>query len=403
MAPSSSAPSGVGSMRAVAIGSWLVAATFLGGELRADIIFMKDGYALQGKVRREVTAEFDPTSKEMIYIPKGFFSLNDGPRWVYFSPTQVRLVEKLPPPMEERILSRNVRYLAMPGKMQPLLEVVETGPWDYKKWERDFWFKTPNSSRFGLKQAVASINPQHLRLDSVSKLWWSAAYLTREFEPEVIEKMLATYPAFQDHPGDKPSVIVARRMRKCDFYAQAGWFALADRELDSILKDLPEEKERVAAARATVDRLRARDEWEEVKRWHQGGRDTEAAKRLADFPTRNAPDRILLDVRELQAKLKATAEAVEQAGRALDAQMQDAKTPTGRALASAATLIRRELHPATVGRLDAFLGQVKEAARRKARGKPPQMTAEQLLSLAVTGWLLGSPSAEARPEAAVNL
>lgn len=406
MAPSSPAPSGVRSMRAVAIGSWLVAASLLAmpsGGLRADIIFMKDGYALQGKVRREVTAELDPVGKEMLYIPKGFFSLNDGARWIYFSPTQVRVVEKMPPPMEERIYSRNVRYLAMPGKMQPILEVVETGPWNFDKWERDFWFKTANSPRVGLKQAIASINPQYMRLDAVTKTYWSSAYLTREFEPDVIERMLATYPEFQDHPGDKPSVVAARRMRKCDFFAQAGLFALADRELDNLLKDLPEQKERVASARATVDRLKARDEWEEVKRWHQGGRDKEAAKRLADFPTRNAPDRILLDIRELQTKLKATADAVEQAGKALDDQMQDAKTPNGRALASAATMIRRELHPATVGRLDAFLGQVKEVARRKARGKPPQMTAEQLLSLAVSGWLLGSPSAEARPEAAINL
>jgi pimeloyl-ACP methyl ester carboxylesterase len=397
---------GVGLMRAIAIRSWLVTAFLLtlpAGEVRADIIFMKDGYALQGKVRREVTAEFDPTSKEMLYIPKGFFSLNDGPRWVYFSPNQVRVVEKMAAPMEERILSRTVRFMALPRKMEPILEVVETKPWDYQKWERGFVFRSPNAPLVGLKQAVASINPQHMRLDAITKFWWSAAYLTREFEPEVIEKMLATYPEFKDKPGDKPSVIVARRMRKCDFYAQASLFPLAERELDQLLKDLPDQKERVASARATVDRLKARDEWEEIKKWHQGGRDKEVAKRLAEFPTRNVPDRILLDVRELQGRLKATLDTVEQAGTALDEQVRAAKTATGKSLASAAGQIRKELHPATVGRLDAFLGQVKEAGRRKARGKPAQMTTEQLLSLAISGWLLGSSSAEARPEAALNL
>ena len=393
-------------MRALVIASWLPAALLLlssPGEARGDIIFLKDGYALQGRVRRETTAEFDPVGKEMIYIPKGFYSLDDGARWIYFSPTQVRVVEKMPPPMEERILSRNVRYIALPLKMPPLLRVVSTGQWDYVKWERDFFFQSPSLARIGIKQAVASINPQHMRLDAVSKVHWSAAYLTREFEPEVIEKMIATHPDFKAKPTDKPSAAVGRRMRKCDFYAQASLFPQAERELDALLKERPEERDRVAAARAMVDRLKARDAWEEIKKWHQAGREREVAKRLADFPTQNVPDPILLDVRELEGRLKATVGLVDQVGAALDEQVKGVKTATGRSLASAVAEIRKELHPANVARLDAFLGQVKEVVRRKARGKPAQMTTEQLLSLAVSGWLLGSPSAEARPEAAVNL
>ena len=393
-------------MRALAIASCLLVAfllSFPSGDARGDIIFLKDGYALQGRVRREVTAEYDPVGKEMIYIPKGFYSLDDGARWIYFSPTQVRVVEKMPAPMEERILSRNVRYLAMPAKMQPILRVVDTGKWDYVKWERDYFFQTPTSARASLKQAVASINPQFMRLDAVSKTYWVAAYLTREFEPEVIEKLIATHPDFKAKPTDKPSAAVGRRMRKCDFYAQASLFPQAERELDALLKERPEERDRVATARATLDRLKGRDAWEEIKKWHQAGREREVAKRLAAFPTQNVPDRVLLDVRELESRLKATVGLVDQVGTALDEQVKDVKTPTGRSLASAVGEIRKELHPANVARLDAFLGQVKEVTRRKARGKPAQMTPEQLLSLAVSGWLLGSPSAEARPDAAVNL
>ena len=406
MSPSVRNHPGVGLMRPLAIASWLLAATLLAfpsPDARGDIIFLKDGYALQGRVRREVTAEYDPVGKEMIYIPKGFYSLDDGARWIYFSPTQVRVVEKMPPPMEERILSRNVRYLAMPTKMQPILRVVETGPWDYVKWERDFFFQTPSFPRAGIKQAVASINPQYMRLDAVTKTFWVAAYLTREFEPEVIEKLIATHPDFKAKPTDKPSAAVGRRMRKCDFYAQASLFPQAERELDALLKERPEERERVASARATLDRLKSRDAWEEIKKWHQGGREREVAKRLAEFPTQNVPDRVLLDVRELEGRLKATVGLVDQVGAALDEQVMGVKTATGRSLASAVAEIRKELHTANVARLDAFLGQVKEVARRKARGKPAQMTTEQLLSLAVSGWLLGSSSAEARPEAAVNL
>ena len=74
-----------------------------GGLARADLIFLKDGFVLQGRVRREGVTEFDQQAKEPIFIPKGFFLLDDGPRYIYFSPTQARIVEKKAPPVEERI------------------------------------------------------------------------------------------------------------------------------------------------------------------------------------------------------------------------------------------------------------------------------------------------------------
>src|SRR5262249_48582931 len=86
--------------------------------------------------------------------------------------------------------------------------------------------------------------------------------------------------------------------------------------------------------------------------------------------------------------------------RAMD---KDTGTPRSRSLASAVRVIREELHPSTVDRLDAFLGQWREAARQQNRGRAALQTPEKLLSLAVTGWVLGSPSAEAVPEIAINL
>ena len=50
------------------------------GPLRADLIFLKDGHVLQGKVRRDTTSEFDPISKDWIHTPKGFFAPVGGER-----------------------------------------------------------------------------------------------------------------------------------------------------------------------------------------------------------------------------------------------------------------------------------------------------------------------------------
>src|SRR4051794_397674 len=82
----------------------------------ADLIFFKDGYVLQGMVRREGTSEYDPGSRDMTWMPKGFYFVDDGPRRVYFTPTQVAIVERLAPPNEERVVSTEGR-VAFAGKM----------------------------------------------------------------------------------------------------------------------------------------------------------------------------------------------------------------------------------------------------------------------------------------------
>src|SRR5262245_53174642 len=112
---------------------------------RADLIFFKDGYALQGKVHREGTTEYDKTSQEFTFMPKGFFFVDDGPRRVYFTPTQVAIVEKLAPPNEERVVRTEIHvvFAARPPLME---DVYEIKPWDYKKWTRPFSYRSQTGS-----------------------------------------------------------------------------------------------------------------------------------------------------------------------------------------------------------------------------------------------------------------
>src|SRR5262249_21731885 len=140
-----------------------------------------------------------------------------------------------------------------------------------------------------------------------------------------------------------------------------------------------------------------------IKNRFHAGQYEEARKRLAKFPTQDVPDRVQADMREMRIRLKSMTDLIAEAKKALQEQSKAVTTAQGRSLASAAAVILKELHPATVDRLDAFLGQVRESHRRTLRKQKQVLTPEGLLSLAITGWLLGSPSAEAQPVAAVNL
>ncbi|MFO0927760.1 MAG: hypothetical protein U0736_12100 [Gemmataceae bacterium] len=384
---------------------WLFAAVVLAlaGVARADLIFFKDGFVLQGQVRREYTSEFDPVSKDMTLIPKGFLMLDDGPRRMYFSPSQVRIAERYAAPAQDRVLNPRPRLLLNPRPLPPIQEVLEVGKWDFNTWLREYFFRSTEIPRVGLKQAVAGLTPYYIQVDASTKFRWNSVYLTREWDPDTVIRLLRTHKDFLPVTGEKPEAGVARRMRLVDFLAQAGWYDHAGKELDALIAAFPDQKERTTNARAQLDRLRARDEWEQIKNWYQAGRYQGVRQRLERFPATNAADKVLADLREMRERLTNSTAVLDEAGRALDECVKGVDTPAGRSLAAAVAVLRDELHPANVGRLDAFLGQMREHERQKAQGKKPTLTAEGLLSLAVSGWMIGSPSAEARSEYALNL
>jgi tetratricopeptide (TPR) repeat protein len=371
---------------------------------QAELIFLKDGYILQGKVRREAVVEFDPVSKEMISIPRGFFMVDDGPRRVYFSPRQVSIVERLPTPPDENIPVGRVITMIRPQEMPPIEEVLDTTPWNPKTWQREFYFRgPPPRDRIGVMQMIARVNPYYVQVDAATRFKWHAGYLTREFDPQELYGLLKANKAFVETPEMKPEQIIAKRMRLINFLTQTGWYDLAEKELDGLLTDLPTEKKRVNDARAVIDRQRAKDRWETIKTLYQGGRFQASRKAMDAFPLRNVPDKVLADLRELKTRLNDQDAALKEGQAALQEWAKAVATEPGRELARMAGVIGKELHPANIGRLDAFLGQAREATRQIARGKKPPYSPEELLSLAVSGFLLGSPSASPKPEVAINL
>src|SRR5262245_6058281 len=187
------------------------------GAARADLIFMEDGFVLQGTLRRESTSMFDKVAGDFVVLPKGFTLLDEGPRRIYFSPTRVRIVEQMPAPAEERVYRKKMNYIIMGRTMPPHLGVNEVGAWNYKTWERDYWFDS-SSGRVGVKQALARITPQYAQVDAITKFKWSSAYLTSEWPVEEVVKLLKASSDFQPDPKAKPAVNVYKRLRLADFF-----------------------------------------------------------------------------------------------------------------------------------------------------------------------------------------
>ncbi len=108
---------------------------------------------------------------------------------------------------------------------------------------------------------------------------------------------------------------------------------------------------------------------------------------------------------ELKSDLKTIADRQAQITKYLAALPNELKpdSPDRETLLAMAKSIQEELHPDAISRLETFLGQAAQAERQKAAGKKPDLSADQLLSLAATGWLLGDVSAETKPEVALRV
>src|SRR4051812_25224182 len=142
----------------------------LAASARADLIFFKDGYVLQGKVKREGTTEYDSSSRDFTWMPKGFYFVDDGPRRVYFTPTQVAIVERLASPSEERIIRTGLdEFRITINKRPPLIEDVnDLDDWNYAKWTRVFSYRSPNAPAVKFVQKIIAITPYYVQTDAVT-------------------------------------------------------------------------------------------------------------------------------------------------------------------------------------------------------------------------------------------
>jgi pimeloyl-ACP methyl ester carboxylesterase len=364
------------------------------------VITLIDGTILQGMDRREGKYNFE--GQEVIFVPSGFFFLDDGPRRVFFGSKLLRDVKRRPETTEEKVQrTRDIRI--KPETVPDVEEVLSVGAFN-EKWDRTIKFRSGLNQK-KVEQHLTILTPYYARTDATARWIWPAVYLTRELGPDVVRELLSSHPDFEEDRKLAADVLVARRFRYCDFFAQAGWYDEAERELGRLLADKPSDKDkaRAEAVIAALGKMRCREQFEAVKQAHNAGQFQAVRKRLTDFNEKAAGDDTMTALRTMRDEYQAADKALADAARFLD-DLSAKLSHNGRdaSLVDAATILRAGLQPDDLPRLEAFLGQAEQADRQSKAGKKATGPAE-LLSLAITGWMLGNPSAEAKPETAVRI
>jgi pimeloyl-ACP methyl ester carboxylesterase len=367
---------------------------------QADLVIFKDGYTLQGKIKRETTDFIDSASGVQMLVPKlnGFFMVDDEARKIVFSPRQVQEVPDKDSTREAETIRLKSPIVRRSKFKVPPWQVIAVTDWD-NKWDRVMTINTPDG-RKQIQQHLALLTPKVACIDA-RDYEWKTYYLTREFDPHTVRKVLAQHSELK-MTGD--STDAGKRFRIFHFLVQAGWYDKAAAELDSILRDLPDQKDKVKSARAELKKLLAWQYVDLLEEAHKNGRHHWVEARLASFPQQGMEEKLIARLNALLAAYESMNKNLAVARRFLNELSARLTDPAqAKLFKEAVAVIGSELNQDTVNRLEAFIKLSQQAEQEQKRNRTPDHSPEQLLALAVSGWLLGNSSAETNVETAVRL
>lgn len=366
---------------------------------RDAIVHFKDGYYIKGKVKEQPgKILWDPASGRPIPLLSGDFHIDDDVRMILFSPSNVQSVEQLKQgagvqPLEIRRL-KNVsqRYPA------PLtLTFDEPSKWS-DKGVRTVRARPEKGGSIEMTQKMHTITSRWIYAVTIDYRL-SMMFFPQELGPEVVRPILLQ--AFNDLPGLKELKDAQKFLQIAKFQQEAGWFDEAEKELVSIINAFPADRKIAEAELAKLKKVRAELFVEGIEKAAKVGQPLEAIERLAGFD-RQGDEKIVspehrLKVLDLKAKY-----AKAQAG--LDQARTYMKELRGLTKWLRSTdYILEELNLDTLDRLDTFMLFAEQFSKNRKEQKKQTQTAEQVLALAITGWLQGSQAAEPDPKTAQKL
>jgi pimeloyl-ACP methyl ester carboxylesterase len=397
----------------------------------AEVVILKDGFVIQGNVRKEVTSIHDPTAGKTFPIAKadGFDMIDEGPKVFIFSTHAKQLGEvskdtKLRPQYKAytRLLPGSKPRSPLPGG------VTKSSTEFDEKWRRKIEVRVPPSFEI-IEQQITYIDPYFVYMVSPTH-FWRATYRTSEMDPAKIRKLLSTHPELAE-PDGKPDA--AKRVALAKFMLDVGWLQIAKDDIERIRRTFPdgvpkEAKEAFESLVKEVDQATAALVIKEAELALAAGRYGYAGELLAVFPEKLATAKQIDDMTKLKAQWKLTSERYDDGHRLLR-NLLDEVTGMNRAkptlavaggpaaavwprkvlqtpltlLVEAGETVYAEVHPDSVHRIESFITLAAQAEREKLQGRDPTKKPDELLATAVSGWAKGKNGATPDPAQALRI
>ncbi len=266
------------------------------------------------------------------------------------------------------------------SKTTPELDAA-WGPWDR------FWKSPPSmsigrrifsmqsaSGRLDVVQGITEITPVYTKVEGLlvdSSFIWDMRLSTASIPRDVLTKVLMRQIEQTD---------AQQRLRVVTLYIQAKRYRDALLELDRVIEDFPD-MEDLQAQRQRLYQLVTTDAIREIELRRDAGQHRQAFALLTNFPEKDVAGELLLQVRDMVDEYKRLQEQGDQALKLLErhaAELSDHKAKEK--IAAGMEEIRTLMSFNTLDRMADYLRLADDA----------KLKTDQKISLAISGWLLGS-------------
>ena len=341
----------------------------------AERVTLKNGMVLEGGVGEISTLKADP-AKASTGSARQIVLVDDDLRRVFFGGNQLAATpvpsttvgfERIKIP--QRVAGGTLKQIVTVGP------IVRVDPFDHYG-RRIFTMLGPDGN-IDLVQGITEITPTWTRLDAlqlqggINSYAWSTKIATSSIPRDTLSRILRNYLDVKNSDD---------RLRIVKLYVQANRISDAREELAGVLKDFPElaflkerEQELVQTAANRIIK--------EIELRRAAGQPELAYAMLTSFPSEGVAGETLLKVRDMIAEMDGQqtqgATVIKLMKEHFDA-LADDKTRTE--VQPVCEEIAAELSVHTLDRMADYL----------RLSTDPALSAEQKLSLAISGWLLGN-------------
>lgn len=374
--------------------------------VQADFIFLKDGFVLQGRLLKQYDTIMDPSGIQ-VAISKlgGFYLVDDGVRRTYFPTNMVGSTEAIDRKSQLEQFRFNPTHLQWQPSHSPLkpYAVIKNYEWSPQGTRSLDVYSASAKNVIQVDQAINSMTPHAVEVVTKRYTRTYSSFLTQEFEADKALAMLRTRIKAEAAEA-KRDVSFDDKLRVARFAAQAGWFEQALTELNSMAQDHPSELQRLNEVRQDIKRSQMRLRMEELDDAIASGQHTFAQTLLSNLDQDAADTQDLTRLSLLRTQYKDQQAALERLRKHLSDLRQNPEASTlARQYAALLDEMDRDLNLDNAKVLSVFLKMADQEERLASRKQSPVTKPDQLLSLALTGWMSGTEGADSGDEASAKL
>ncbi|HEV3341254.1 MAG TPA: alpha/beta hydrolase-fold protein, partial [Pirellulales bacterium] len=361
-----------------------------GGPLWASKLVMKDGRVYEGKLVRLSSIGDQAPNVHDANAPQvqSIELVDDSLRRIFVPKSQVR---EAPPEADvaavEAFNIRGQHASHTGGEVRALGPPIRITPFD--EHGRRIFTMNSNQGKIDVVQGITQITPQWTKVEALHMMQgrnfvWDMRIATSSIPPDTLRKIVTRQINTER---------IEERLKLVKLFLQGERYSDAREELKTILQDFPESKQRFEAALRDLNQTSARRTLLEVEVRSKAGQHILANDVLQKFPTENVAGETLQAVKqaldEYRAEFDRGNEIMQQIGQLVGKLNTDERTKVEPAYYE----IKRELNLNTLGRMASF----------RQFWADPSLSDQEKLSLAISGWLVGTDDALRKLPVAVSL